>query len=140
MKKLIFRFGLMIALAAALPLTALPVSATRKAAAKAVSIAAKRSGKALTPAARIAMEEAACKAFAQYAGRSALTSRCWLWVAALLCCLPLGRWIEGLIGTKQAFGRGVLSLSKLAFGLALLAISTALLVGATNNPFIYTRF
>ena len=66
MKKLILWFGLMIALAAALPLAAVPVNATRKAAAKAVSIAAKRSGKALTPAARIAMEEAACKAFAQY--------------------------------------------------------------------------
>ena len=80
------------------------------------------------------------ESFTDFTVRSALTSRCWLWVAALLCCLPLGRWIEGLIGTKQAFGRGVLSLSKLAFGLALLAISTALLVGATNNPFIYTRF
>ena len=66
MKKLILRFGLMIALAAALPLAAVPVSVTRKAAAKAVSIAAKRSGRALTPAARIAMEEAACKAFARY--------------------------------------------------------------------------
>ena len=66
MKKMILRFGLMIALTAALPLSALPVSATRKAAAEAVSIAAKRSGRALTPAARIAMEEAACKAFAQY--------------------------------------------------------------------------
>ena len=29
---------------------------------------------------------------------------------------------------------------KLAVALALLAVSTALLVGATNNPFIYTRF
>ena len=80
------------------------------------------------------------EAFTDFTVRSALTSRCWLWVAALLCCLPLGRWIESLIGTKRAFSRGILSVSKLAFALALLAISTALLVGATNNPFIYTRF
>lgn len=66
MKKLILLLGMMIALFAALPLSAVPVSVTRKAAAKAVSVAAKRSGHALTPAARIAMEEAAYKAFAKY--------------------------------------------------------------------------
>ena len=66
MKKLILLLSLVIAIPAALPLSAGPVNAARKAAAKAVSIAAKRSGRALTPAARIAMEEAACKAFAQY--------------------------------------------------------------------------
>ena len=66
MKKLILLLGMLIAMPTALPLQAVPVNAARKAAAKAVSIAAKRSGRALTPAARIAMEEAACKAFAQY--------------------------------------------------------------------------
>jgi len=80
------------------------------------------------------------EAFTDFTVRSALTSRFWLWIAALLCCLPLGRWIEGMIGTKRAFSRGVLSVSKLVLALALLAVSTALLVGATNNPFIYTRF
>ncbi|MBR4666320.1 MAG: hypothetical protein IKO93_20810 [Lentisphaeria bacterium] len=66
MKKLIFWFGLMIALAAALPLHAVPVNAARKTVTKTVQIAAKRSGRVLTPAARIAMEKAAAKAFAQY--------------------------------------------------------------------------
>ena len=66
MKRLILLLGLMIAMLPAVPLSAVPVNAARKAAAKAVSIAAKRSGRALTPAARIAMEEAACKAFAKY--------------------------------------------------------------------------
>jgi alginate O-acetyltransferase complex protein AlgI len=80
------------------------------------------------------------EAMSDFTVRSALTSRCWLWVAALLCCLPLGRWLESLIGTRRAMGRGVISLSKLVIALALLAVSTALLVGATNNPFIYTRF
>ena len=53
---------------------------------------------------------------------------------------PLGRWIRDLVGEKRAFGRSVLSILKLVFSVALLTVSVALLVGATNNPFIYTRF
>ena len=71
---------------------------------------------------------------------SALRSRFWLWIAALACCLPLGRWLHDLIGEKHVLGRSVLSVSKLILAVALLAVSVALLVGATNNPFIYTRF
>ena len=71
---------------------------------------------------------------------SALRSRFWLWIGALVCCLPLGRWLHDLIGEKNILGRSVLSVSKLVLAVALLAVSTALLVGATNNPFIYTRF
>ena len=73
--------------------------------------------------------------------RSALLSRCWLWVAAVLCCLPLGRWINSLLGGgKRGVSYDVLAVSKVVLAVALLAVSTALLVGATNNPFIYTRF
>ena len=72
--------------------------------------------------------------------RSALTSRFWLWIAALVCCLPLGRWLQGLIGEKYLFNRSVLALLRIVVAVALLAVSVALLVGATNNPFIYTRF
>ncbi len=71
---------------------------------------------------------------------SALRSRFWLWIAAMACCLPLGRWLHDLIGEKTILGRSVLSVSKLVLAVALLAVSAALLVGATNNPFIYTRF
>ena len=80
------------------------------------------------------------EALTDFTVRSAILSRFWLWVAAIICCLPLGRWLERLVGTRRAFSRNVLMLSKLAVALALLAVSTALLVGATNNPFIYTRF
>ena len=72
--------------------------------------------------------------------RSALTSRFWLWIAALVCCLPLGRWLQGLIGEKYLFNRSVLAILRIVVAVALLAVSVALLVGATNNPFIYTRF
>ncbi len=80
------------------------------------------------------------EALSDFTVRSALTSRFWLWIAALVCCLPLGRWIRDLVGEKRAFGRSVLSILKLVFSVALLTVSVALLVGATNNPFIYTRF
>ena len=50
----------------AFTLCAVPASAARQAAAKAVTLAAKRSGRTLQPAARVAAEEAACKAFARY--------------------------------------------------------------------------
>lgn len=70
---------------------------------------------------------------------SALRSRFWLWIAAVACCLPLGRWMARLASSSRLSG-GVLTVSKLVFAVALLCISTALLVGATNNPFIYTRF
>jgi alginate O-acetyltransferase complex protein AlgI len=73
--------------------------------------------------------------------RSAVLSRFWLWVAAIFCCLPLGRWLSRLFGDgKRALGYDMLFLGKIVVALALLAVSTALLVGATNNPFIYTRF
>ncbi len=81
------------------------------------------------------------EAFTDFTVRSAILSRFWLWIAAIVCCLPLGRWISRLFGDgKRAFGYDVLMLGKLALSLALLAVCTCLLVGATNNPFIYTRF
>ncbi len=79
--------------------------------------------------------------FTDFTVRSALTSRFWLWIAAFLCCLPLGRWISRLLGDgKRGLSYDVLAVSKVVLGIALLAVSAALLVGATNNPFIYTRF
>lgn len=80
------------------------------------------------------------ESFTDFTVRSALTSRFWLWVAAIICCLPLGRWIQGLIGEKHFLGRSVLAVLRIVVAVALLAVSVALLVGATNNPFIYTRF
>ena len=79
-------------------------------------------------------------AFSDFTVRSALLSRFWLWIAACVCCLPVGRWLYRLIGERNFLSRSVLSLSKLALSLALLGVSVALLVGSTNNPFIYTRF
>ena len=66
MRQKLFVFVMTAAIAVSMPLNAVPVNAARKTVTKTVQIAAKRSGRVLTPAARIAMEKAAAKAFAQY--------------------------------------------------------------------------
>ena len=78
--------------------------------------------------------------FSDFTVGSALRSRFWLSIGAVVLCLPVGRWLQGLIGEKHFLGRSILSLSKMVIAIAVLSISVALLVGATNNPFIYTRF
>lgn len=78
--------------------------------------------------------------FSDFTVGSALRSRFWLWIGAVVFCLPVGRWLQGLVGEKHFLGRSILSLSKMIIAIAVLSISVALLVGATNNPFIYTRF
>ena len=78
--------------------------------------------------------------FSDFTVGSALRSRFWLWIGAVVFCLPVGRWLQGLVGEKHFLGRSILSLSKMVIAIAVLFISVALLVGATNNPFIYTRF
>jgi len=62
MRKKQFAFGVLFAAAVSMPLNAVPVNVARKT----VQIAAKQSVRVLIPGARIAMEEAAAKAFAQY--------------------------------------------------------------------------
>lgn len=70
---------------------------------------------------------------------SAWTSNFWLWIMALACCLPLRKYSSALIGRFRHSDGWRLAL-KLAFVLAVMAFSVSLLVGATNNPFLYTRF
>lgn len=73
-----------------------------------------------------------------------LFEKFWLWCAALLLCMPVRRWVgKGAAYVFNPHGaiHPVLHLSARAIiGLVLLAVSVALLVGATNNAFLYTRF
>lgn len=75
---------------------------------------------------------------------SALTDYFWLWMAAMVLCLPIRHW--GYAGTTRLLGNGtaaqgmVLWTARIVISLVALALSVALLVGATNNAFIYTRF
>lgn len=83
-------------------------------------------------------------AFHDFHTEAAIFNYFWLWVAAIALCLPLRRWGEqGLdwLTRRHAFVHGTFVLVyRLIASAVLLAVSTALLVGATNNAFIYTRF
>lgn len=75
---------------------------------------------------------------------SALASNFWLWTVAILFCMPLRRWAAQAI--TRHFGEDprkeqiIMMTTRIVYSVAALVISTALLVGATNNAFLYTRF
>lgn len=66
-------------------------------------------------------------------------SNCWLLLAAVACCFPL---YEGVQKLRRRYA-GIIGLTDVAqtvCNFALLAVSSILLVDATNNPFLYFRF
>ena len=70
---------------------------------------------------------------------TSMINNCFLLVAAIAACLPIAKPVNKLINTNTktiAVGQGL----KVAYCLALLAISSLLLVDATSNPFLYFRF
>ena len=79
-----------------------------------------------------------------FTAETALSDKFWLWVVALLFCLPLRttatslmeKWMPGNNSLKE----GTYFLCRIAVSVAIIILSVALLVGATNNAFIYTRF
>jgi alginate O-acetyltransferase complex protein AlgI len=74
---------------------------------------------------------------------TALFNYFWLWIAAIILSLPVFSGLSFLL-TKcvpnTSFRIGIVTTAKVIFSIAVLVLSTALLVGATNNAFIYTRF
>ena len=79
-----------------------------------------------------------------YVTITVLTDNCWLWVAALLLCMPIRSEGVRLLSRFTTDGGPLQTTVKFAVRLTvsvlLLILCTALLVGATNNAFIYTRF
>lgn len=79
-----------------------------------------------------------------FMSQSALTDKFWLWVVAVVFCLPVRAWAYSL--TARCFRRGgvmergIVLVSRLTVSVVILVFSVALLVGATNNAFLYTRF
>ena len=75
---------------------------------------------------------------------TALTDNFWLWAAAILFAMPIRRIIASLfdrfLGRFQFVHGTLLFTTRLVISICLLILSVALLVGATNNAFIYTRF
>ncbi len=74
---------------------------------------------------------------------TAIANHLWLWILAILFCMPIRRWTSTLV---ERICKGnelqelVFLISRTVITIAMLVLSTALLVGATNNAFIYTRF
>lgn len=69
-----------------------------------------------------------------FASVNALTQRGWLWLVAIVLCLPIR---QRLPRPRQAWLTFTL---RTLWAALLLIVSVALLVGATNNAFLYTRF
>lgn len=79
-----------------------------------------------------------------FVAEAALLNNCWLWVLGIVLCLPVGEWLSKLSACVfRSLPRTeavVETTFRVAFGVMVLGLSVALLVGATNNAFIYTRF
>ena len=80
--------------------------------------------------------------FHDFTVESAFFSNFWLWVTAVVFSMPVYDTITRLAGKWCPTSCiGFLALTvRLLLSIALLALSVSLLVGATNNAFIYTRF
>lgn len=79
-----------------------------------------------------------------FVSESALTGNFWLWVVAVLLCMPVrnavNRVTKRCVGEDGAFYGTLECVGRITVSAVLLVLSVALLVGATNNAFIYTRF
>ena len=79
---------------------------------------------------------------ADFDARMALMNNFWLWPAAILLCMPVRRLLADRCRRllSDAALAATLTAVRVALSLTILVLSVALLVGATNNAFIYTRF
>lgn len=79
-----------------------------------------------------------------FIAENAIFEKFWLWIAAIVFCMPVRSYatslLEKLLPGDNAMKQGVFFLSRVVVGLTIIVLSVALLVGATNNAFIYTRF
>ena len=75
---------------------------------------------------------------------SAITDNGWLWIVAIILCLPVRTTALSLLENRTQEGGWVretcLFTTRTVLSIIILVLSAALLVGATNNAFIYTRF
>ncbi len=80
------------------------------------------------------------EAFTDFAAVNALSSYGWLWVVAILFCMPVREWLNRWVSNWKHPRPVLLVVTRSVLAFLLLALSVALLVGATNNAFLYTRF
>jgi alginate O-acetyltransferase complex protein AlgI len=79
-------------------------------------------------------------ASSNFVALNALSSYGWLWVVAVLCCLPIRDWVERWVSRWERPRPNLMLAANSIVALLLLFVSVALLVGSTNNAFLYTRF
>lgn len=74
----------------------------------------------------------------------AIFNNFWLWITAIFFCMPVRSYVSAipgrLFGERNGFAQSITTLSRIGVGAILLILSVALLIGATNNAFLYTRF
>lgn len=79
-----------------------------------------------------------------YDDQSILFEKFWLFLAAILLCMPVRRGVsdlsERILKAGSTAHLSVSLAARVIVSAAVLVISVALLVGATNNAFLYTRF
>ena len=79
-----------------------------------------------------------------FMAENTLFDKFWLWIIAFVFCMPVRSWTVGLLEKLMPGDNGlknsVFFLSRAVVALTIIVLSVALLVGATNNAFIYTRF
>ena len=75
---------------------------------------------------------------------SALTDHFWLWIVAIVLSMPVrdavANGLQKMMGSNSHVYPVIINTSRILLSVVILILSTALLVGATNNAFIYTRF
>ena len=74
---------------------------------------------------------------------SALTDNFWLWLTAIVFCMPVRKFVATQFDRHVAnrrFKTKMVFATRTLLSVVLFVASVALLVGATNNAFIYTRF
>lgn len=74
---------------------------------------------------------------------SALTDNFWLWLTAIVFCMPVRKFVATQFDRHVAnrrFKTTMVFATRTLLSVVLFVASVALLVGATNNAFIYTRF
>ncbi|MCR5014173.1 MAG: MBOAT family protein [Bacteroidales bacterium] len=80
------------------------------------------------------------EAFSDFAALNLLSSYGWLWVAAIVFCLPVREWLTRVTSPIAERHPALATTTQCIMAFILLTASVALLVGATNNAFLYTRF
>lgn len=82
--------------------------------------------------------------FSDFTVTSAIFDNFWLWITAILFCMPVRNYANGLTEKLKeknvAVHRGLTLTGRIIIAGGILLLSVTLLIGATNNPFLYTRF